>query len=153
MNWLIWGLPGILGVATVVQSGLNRRLGGQLGLPAALLINSAVLAAATVALYFATRLAPQAFPETLWRPDPAAPRLSPAWLVVPGVMGFLIVLGLPYGIARLGALQVIVGFVAVQLVAAIAWDAAIEGIAVSPLRVAGAALAVAGTLLALKGGN
>lgn len=68
------------------------------------------------------------------------------------MLGFLIILGMPLAIARLGAVQSVLLLIAAQLGASLAWDALAEGRPATLARVVGSALAFAGAALAvLKG--
>lgn len=143
---MIWILPILAGVCVVLQGGWNRQLGPQLGLAGALFANSVVFLAGAAVLLLAVRLAPERWPEFLRLPDPTG-----SWLqwraILPGICGLVIVLGIPWGISHLGALRVVLLVVAAQLLAGLVWDAAVEGIAVDPWRLAGIGLAVAGAAL------
>jgi transporter family-2 protein len=68
--------------------------------------------------------------------------------MVPAFGGVIIVAGIPWAIARLGALPVLVGIVASQMVVGLLWDALVEGQPITALRVVGATLAVAGVFVA-----
>ena len=68
------------------------------------------------------------------------------------MLGFLIILGMPLAIARLGAVQSVLLPIAAQLGAGLAWEALAEGRPATLARVVGSALAFAGAALAvLKG--
>lgn len=135
-----------LGCTAVVQASLNRRIAGQIGLAPTVLLNGVIVAACAGAFYFAARRG--------WVAGMVAndARMSWWWLV-PGVLGFALITGLPWAIARVGALQVFVVAVAAQMIASLAWDALVEGIPVNTLRATGAVVCVAGVALALYGSN
>jgi uncharacterized membrane protein YdcZ (DUF606 family) len=140
-------LPVAVGVAVVVQAGINRQLAGQWGLAATATVNSVVVLLLALAVFATARLRPDAVPEIFRMPQEFA--AMPAWrLFVPGALGLLVVLGLPWSFERLGALQVILTVLVAQLVASLLWDAWVEGIAAHPLRIAGAMIALGGAALA-----
>ena len=130
-------IPVIIGVAIVLQGGLNRRMGGHLGLPSTLFVGT--LCSFTAATLYFTLSGP--------RIEPLLRAFSP-WFVVPGILGFCIILGIPWAMARIGAVQAFLLLVSAQIAASAAWDAKIEGLPLSSTRVAGIVLAWAGTLLA-----
>jgi bacterial/archaeal transporter family-2 protein len=134
----------------VAQGGLNRRLAGQWGLPGAVLLNTVVLLGVVLTLFALMSAVPSLFPEGFGG-RPQLRGFSP-WYLLPGVLGFVIVLGMPVAIARLGAVQSVLLLIAAQLVASLAWDALVEGRPATLVRVVGSVLAVAGAaLVVLKG--
>jgi transporter family-2 protein len=133
-----------LGCVAVVQASLNRRIAGQIGLAPTVLMNGVIVAFCAGAFYLAARRGlvsalVEGHATLKW------------WWLVPGVLGFALITGLPWAIARVGALQVFVVAVAAQMIASLAWDALVEGIPVNALRATGAAVCVAGVALALYG--
>ena len=141
-------VPLVLGVAAVLQATFNREIAAHTGLPAAAALN--MLVASIAALAFAAYCAVQKAPDGLlrWTPDAAAFRW---WWLVPGAIGFLIVLGLPWAVQRLGALSTFVVLVGAQMLASALWDRFAAGIPFSLPRVLGAACTVLGiTLLCWK---
>lgn len=139
--------PLLAGALGVLQNAVNRKLADSLGLPFALVVNSLVLLAASCALYFALRSwPPESLPE-IFRPRanwgaPSLPHL------LPGLFGFTIITVLPWAIQRVGATRVFIGIVVAQLAVSLLWDVFAENLALSPTRIAGAALALAGALVA-----
>ena len=79
-----------------------------------------------------------------WQLDASAFR---GWWLVPGLVGFLIVLGLPWAVQRIGALSTFVALVGAQMLASAAWDRLAGGIPLSAPRVLGAICTVAGVVL------
>ena len=135
----------MLGLAGVVQGGLNRRIMDLWGLPATTLFNSFCFFTAAVLAYVATR----SLPETaLLGHRPAAFTQVQWWYIIPGFLGFIFVFGVPIGIARGGALALFVGIVASQLLISFLWDSYVEGIPASGLRAVGALLALTGAVIA-----
>ena len=128
-------LPLILGTFIVLQGAFNRRISAENDLASTVLLNSSVLLAASVVFYLVARASqPEGGPGTTgfgFR----------AWYILPGLLGFGIVAGVPWGIERFGALKVFVGLIAAQLVASLAWDAAIELRPVTLVRAGGSLIA------------
>ncbi len=138
-------LPFLLGVAAVLQGGLNRQISGTLGLPQAALFNTLVLLGAVGALLAWARLHPEALPPLFQlRPGWAQFR---TWWVLPGLCGFALVAGIPWAISRLGAFPVFLGILGGQLVMSLAWDALVEHRPLTLIRLAGAGLALLGAWL------
>lgn len=136
-----------LGAVTVLQATLNRRIGSELGLGGAVLLNAVVMcgaaailvgyltASGTTLLSNGALLGFEGLRQWSW------------WWILPGLFGLGIVLGLPMMVERVGALTVFVGLVAGQTIAGLIWDALEEGIAVTPSRALGVACAIAAVLL------
>lgn len=137
-----------IGLSSVIQAGLNRQMSTPWGLPSTVLLNAIMFLLAS-AIYFALAKGGWVtFPEALqerrgfenWQ----------WWYLLPGLLGFVFVIGLPYAIARIGALQVFVGLVVAQMVGGLLWDRFVEGLDWSVSRIAGATLAVIAVLLASR---
>lgn len=147
---LISLVPLLCGLAVVAQAGLNRRFAGQWGLLSAVLMNMVVATVATFAVYLLARSVPGFWPEA------AAPggqgRLFAGftvWHLLPGLCGVLIVLGMPWAMGRLGAVQSALLLMAAQLLTSLVWDAMVEGRPATLARVVGSALAFAGAAIAV----
>ncbi len=130
-------LPTLLGFAAVLQAGMNRQIARDWGIGGATLLNAGVLFAVAFALCFlVTDLRPKFELQHLrW------------WFVVPGILGFCFVAGIPIAIAKIGATRVFVGLVAAQLAASLLWDFWMESMPISWPRVAGIALALLGVAI------
>ena len=135
-----------LGAIAVFQAGLNRRIAATWGLAPTIFLNGVMVALLAGGFFFAAQRG--------WL-DAVAPGASPSqlkiWWLLPGVFGFLLITGLPWAVARIGALEVFVGVVAAQMAASLIWDAVVERIALSPARVGGALLCLAGVARAVFG--
>ncbi|MCY1020278.1 DMT family transporter [Pyxidicoccus sp. MSG2] len=147
---LISLVPLLCGLAVVAQAGLNRRFAGQWGLLSAVLMNMVVATVATFAVYVVARSVPGFWPEA------AAPGGSgrffdgfTVWHLLPGLCGVLIVVGMPWAMGRLGAVQSALLLMAAQLLTSLVWDAMVEGRPATLARVVGSALAFAGAAIAV----
>ncbi len=137
MNTLFALTPAGLGILIVIQAGLNRRIAAHWSLPAAALLNAAVLAIAATAVFYIT-----ASQRTV-----DLKSFSP-WFLFPGLIGLTLVLGGPWAMARFGAAHTFVLVVAAQLLTSALWDLKIEGIALTTPRVAGIVLTWVGAFVA-----
>lgn len=137
-------VPFALGIAAVLQATLNRQVAAHNGLAAATALNMAVagLCAAAFAAWCAAR--GDTTGALRWSADPGAFRV---WWLVPGVVGFLIVLGLPWSVHRIGALSTFVALVGAQMLTSALWDLFVGGIPLSSTRIAGATCTIAGVVL------
>ena len=144
---LAWLVPVLVGVAVVLQGGFNRQASQHWGLANTVLVNGVVFLVVSLLLWATMKLRPGVLPREFLPPDDGGP--VAVWRVIlPGVFGVLIVIGLPWAIARLGALGAILILLVTQLIVSMIWDAYVEGVPVQPLRVAGATLALIGAWLA-----
>lgn len=132
MRWMLF-LPGLLGLASVMQSALNRQLAKSWGVPAAVLINTLVFLVLSVGFYVSARSAARG--PFQW------------WFLVPGVLGFCLVAGMPLAIARIGAFSAYAMLIAGQLITSLIWDAVVEGAPLTAVRGIGAALLVASAVM------
>jgi transporter family-2 protein len=148
MRWMVL-LPGFLGMAAVLQGGLNRQIAGPWGLAAAALFNTLVLLAAVGALLAVARLRPAALPE-LFQVRGALAQVR-WWWILPGLFGFALVTGIPFAISRLGAFPVFVGILVGQMITSLAWDALLEGRPLTAARLCGAVLAIVAAVLVGRG--
>jgi bacterial/archaeal transporter family-2 protein len=137
-------VPFVLGVAVVLQATLNRQIAAHTGLAVATVLNMLVAAgcAFAFALWCGVRGDQDGFLR--WHLDLSAFRV---WWLVPGIVGFLIVLGLPWSVQRIGALSTFVMLVGAQMLASALWDRFAGGIPLSPSRILGALCTVAGVVL------
>jgi transporter family-2 protein len=142
-------IPGFLGVAAVLQGGLNRQIAARVGLPSAVLLSAATLLLAAIALWMLACRAPAGLPWYLQLHGHIG--LFKAWWVLPGLLGMTIVLGIPFAIQRVGAFPVFLGVLAGQLLTSLLWDALMEGRPLTPMKVCGALLALAGAALVGRG--
>jgi bacterial/archaeal transporter family-2 protein len=136
---IFWMLPFVVGICTVMQGALNKRLATEWGLGWALLWNS-LICAVLAGLLVAFNLYPGKinFVEMKW------------WHFLPGLFGFVIILLIPLSISKLGALNSFLILVCSQIIVSGAWDQIVEGISLSWTRLLGACLALLGAWLATK---
>ncbi len=141
-------LPLLIGATGVLQNTLNRKIAAGIGLPLALLVNSFTLVLLSVALFFCLRLVPNENLPEIFR---SRTEWSLGWKnLLPGFFGFFIIATAPLAIGRVGATKVFIGVIVAQIIASILWDFYAEALPISSTRLIGAALALAGALLAVR---
>ena len=59
------------------------------------------------------------------------------WYILPPILGFFIIAGIPYAILKLGAVKVTVGLIAAQMVTSIVWDIMVEDVSLNMMKVVG----------------
>ena len=141
--WIL--LPIALGLAAVLQAGLNRQIATHWGLSGAALLNGLIVAAMAILVFLLAGRYPAGFPE-LVRPKGELAGFR-AWYLLPGLLGIFLVLGIPLGMQKLGALRVFLTLIVVQIAAALLWDVAVERIPLTATRLIGALTALAGVVL------
>lgn len=138
-------VPFTLGVIGILQGGLNRQISNTIGVAQATLISNIVTVLICIAFYFFVKSFPQFFPEFFRIKAPIA--TYQWWYIFPAIFGFMIVAGLPYAIAEIGAVRVIILLVAAQMLTGVAWDYWVEHIHLSPQKFLGMVAAMISVLL------
>lgn len=145
MNFLISFSPALLGLAVVLQAGLNKRIAGQWGLSATVLLNAIVFAVVAALIYGLSIWKLDLFPENL-RPLTSEKTVL-WWYIVPGLLGCLLVFGGPWAIGKWGAVHTFIMIISAQLLGSLLWDWQVEAMSISPLRLAGIVLAWVGAVI------
>jgi transporter family-2 protein len=128
----------------VLQVTLNGRVATQWGLAPAAVLNSII--ALALAIGFAAWCTVRGPSSGLYRVHIDA-SLVRWWWLLPGCFGFSIVAGMPWAVAKLGALATFVALIGAQMIGSMLWDGWVDGTALTVPRVLGAAFAVAGVAL------
>lgn len=133
-------LAALVGLSIVVQGGINAQLGRSINLYVLLAVGNSVCAALSLGVFAVTH------------GGGLAGELArlPLRVLIPSVCGFVITAGMPTAIARVGAPNAISVLIAVQLLASLAWERLSGGHALTPTRLAGAALLFLGALLVVR---
>jgi len=137
-------VPFVLGIVAVMQATLNKEIAAHTGLAAATALNMTVAAVCAFAFAAWCAMRGDAAGLTRWSIEPSAFR---AWWLLPGLVGFAIVIGLPWSVQRIGALSTFVVLVAAQMLASALWDRFAAGIPLTPSRLAGASCTIVGVIL------
>ena len=148
MNSWVSFLPAILGVVVVLQAGLNKKISAQWGISTAVFLNAVVFLVIAAVFYFLTLTRADLFPAN-FKPNFDLKTFS-WWYLVPGALGCLLVFGGPLAIMRWGAVHTFILIISAQLLASLIWDYQVEGLPVSPMRIAGISLAWIGAVLVCK---
>ena len=136
-------VPAIVGVFTVVQAGMNRHVAKSWGLPAAVLLNGAILTVVALAVFVWARASGV---SGLFAGKADWTAFRPFWLIS-GVLGFGIVLGIPFAMDKIGATRAFVVIVSAQMIGSVLWDLALDGVRPTPARLGGALLAIGSAVL------
>lgn len=149
MSWAWSIVPAFFGFFTILQAGLNRRIAQSWGIPSATFLNACVLIllAGGFLIFAVNRAEPL---PGLFRGTFDVKNAAP-WFVIPGILGFILIVGGPWALARFGAVHTFTLLISAQLLGSLAWDRWIEGIAISPMRVVGVVITWLGVLIAIRG--
>jgi bacterial/archaeal transporter family-2 protein len=133
------------GLAGVLQSGLNKKIGLKTGLAYTLHIgNFVVLVGGVFILYVIARLSTGDFGKMVRFKFPSSGDVFQWWYLVPGFMGLFFIISAPYAISKIGALKVFIGIMAAQVIGSFIWDLWVEKIPSDTWRIVGALLTLAG---------
>jgi len=138
-------LCAVVGMVTVLQAGINRRLADVVGFLGATLFSNFILFLLSIVVLIAIGL----YQAELFQEWAKLRTNFTWWYLLPGLFGFLIVIGLPIAIFHLGASKVFVIFIAMQLLTSVFWDIFAEGLSISPFRLLGIGLVAMGAGLSL----
>lgn len=132
---MVWLIAFGAGLAAVIQGGLNRLAGRTMDLPTIVLVNGGVFLIAAGAHWWLRREQWSASGSWSW------------YALLPGLLGFVFVLAVPFAIARLGAMSVFICLIAAQISGGLIWDLLVEGLSPSPAKWLGALLTLAGAAI------
>jgi len=142
-------LPLMIGAFGVLQNTLNKKLAGTMGLPMALVINNIVLLISALLFFFFIRLPGEDRVPEIFRTKLTESFWNVQYLV-PGLLGFFIIVTAPWSIEKVGATKVFVMIIVAQVVTSLAWDYWVESSPMPPLRLAGALIAAIGAFIAVR---
>ncbi|MDD0853714.1 DMT family transporter [Halobacteriovorax sp. GB3] len=128
-------IPVILGTVGILQAGLNRTMSNEVGLTHAALLGNAITLICSCLLLFYIKINSDKLPSMFELK--ASISAFKWWYIIPGIFGFMFVIGLPWGIYKIGAVKVTVGLIAAQMIAGVLWDIFVEKIPVNTMKVMG----------------
>ncbi|MDD4972793.1 MAG: DMT family transporter [Bacteriovorax sp.] len=134
MNWTIL-LPLFIGCFGILQGAINRQIATTIGVAQATLITNIGSVIICIGFYFFVKYFSDLFPDFFQMKAPIT--TYKWWYIFPPILGFLIIAGIPFAIAKLGAVKVTVGLIAAQMVTSIVWDMMVEDISLNIMKVIG----------------
>lgn len=138
-------LPFVIGMVTVLQSTLNKKISMSEGVASAVFINSTLILIISFVFFLLQKNSIISLPEGLRSESLFA--FKKWWVIVPALCGFTIVMGFPLSLTRLEVAQVFVLAIAGQCVAGLLWDTLIDGHPFQALKTLGVFLTLIGALL------
>jgi len=138
----------LAGTFAVLQSGINKNIAQLWGLSSSLLLNGLVFLVFNFLLFVFVWWQPRILPAE-YALQGSLTDMKWFW-ILPGLFGFLLVLGLTFSMGKIGALQTFVISIAAQMLVGLAWDALMENKPVTILRLVGAVMTFAGAWVATQ---
>jgi bacterial/archaeal transporter family-2 protein len=145
-------LPFLIGLAGVAQGILNRQVSASWGLTWAVVLNAVLFIVYSLVLLGFLQYAPQVLPEYL-RVSTFSTEKFKWWFVLPGLCGFLLVLGIPWSIQIMGPSKTFILFIVAQIVFSLLAEKFFFGSDIPVLKIAGALLAMCGAALVMWSPN
>ena len=145
-------LPLVIGLAGVTQGILNRQVSASWGLAWAVGLNAVLFIIYSAVLLALLQFAPQVLPEYL-RVSAFSAEKFKWWFILPGLCGFLLVLGIPWSIQMMGPSKTFILFIVAQIVFSLLAEKFFFGSEIPFLKIAGALLAMAGAALVMWSPN
>ena len=134
-----------VGASVIVQGGLNKYVSASWGLTGAVLLNAIVFLVIAAFLFYLGKLNPLSVGEFM------APKGSfsqfKLWYLIPGIAGFVIVLGIPFAIQNIGATQTFIWILTAQIIGGFIWDFFVEQKEISKYQVIGGLVCIIGVLV------
>jgi transporter family-2 protein len=127
--------PFFLGCIGILQGAINRQIANTIGVTQATLIGNIGTIILCLVFYFAVKSYSSLFPDFFHIRAPFA--TYKWWFVFPALFGFLIVAGMPFAIAKLGAVKVTVGLISAQMITSVLWDILVEGLSLNVMTLIG----------------
>ena len=134
MNWTVF-LPLLIGCLGILQGAMNRLVSNYIGVSQASLITNLGSVILCIFFYFFVKAYSQFFPELYHIKAPLT--TYKWWFIFPPIFGFLIIAGIPFAIAKLGAVKVTVGLIAAQMITSVIWDLMVEDITLNVMKLIG----------------
>lgn len=128
-------VPVLLGVVSVLQAGLNRKIAVGQGLLEAVFINATILFSLALGSFILFERKLPAVQNFSW------------WYCLPGIFGFLLVSGGPWSVARLGASTTFVLLISTQIVMSLVWDLMVEEVSWNSWKISGIIIVWLGALM------
>lgn len=134
MNWTI-ALPLFIGCFGILQGAINRVIATHIGVAQASLITNIGSTIICLFFYLFAKAYSHLLPEFYQIKAPLT--TYKWWFIFPPMLGFAIIAGIPYSIAKLGAVKVTVGLIAAQMITSVLWDLLVEGVTINMMKFIG----------------
>lgn len=142
-------LPVILAFSVVSQGLLNKKVGAEQGLAFAVFLNAIVFLIVSGILFFISKNFSESVPAFLKLPTDSKNIFSieNAWYLIPGLCGFVLVLGIPWSLQNLGSAKTFIILIVSQIILSLLAEKFYFQNEVSLLKMAGALVALVGAVM------
>jgi bacterial/archaeal transporter family-2 protein len=139
MKW-IYIVPLLIGIFGILQGALLKNVALEIGVAHAILIALAIYFFLGIILFILVSNLPQVLPAFYAVKYPVT--YFKWWYLVPGIIGFFIVLFFPQAMNQLGAVKVTILIIAGQIITSTFWDFFIDHISFTPFKFLGIIFAI-----------
>jgi uncharacterized membrane protein YdcZ (DUF606 family) len=143
-----WTLPLFLGAISVFQAGLNETMISKIGFSLTMVCNSVVLLGLSLLFVTLFQQNPAFLPKEFHAPS--SEFTWNWWYLLPGLLGFFLVAGIPISFAANGSAKTMILLVAFQILTGILWDYFYREAEFSKRQIFGAGLALLGAVLTIS---
>jgi transporter family-2 protein len=144
---LAFFIPLILGAFGILQGTINRQVAGHIGVAQATLISNMGTFVICLGFYSLVKYMPHLVPDFFQVRTPIT--TYKWWFIFPAIFGFLIVTGMPFAFAKLGAVKVTVCLIAAQMLTSALWDIYIDNLEFNMLKIFGIVFSVISVVLVM----
>lgn len=135
-------IPILIGAATILQSGINKDIGSKYSLSLAILFNGVILTLLAIGFFAQQNIFSSEpisgfrsfFSEFKWQ------------YLLPGILGFFVITGIPFAISKSSATKVFVLLVTTQTLGSMLWDYFADAKEIGLKQIIGVILALSGIL-------
>ena len=139
MKW-IYFVPLLIGILGILQGALLKNVALEIGVAHAILIALSIYFFLGIVLFILVSNNPQILPDFYAVKYPLT--YYKWWYLVPGLLGFFIVLFFPQAMNQLGAVKVTILIIAGQIITSTLWDFFIEHLSFTPFKFLGIIFAI-----------
>lgn len=139
MKW-IYLIPLLIGILGILQGALLKNVSVEIGVAHATLITMAIYFFLGVVLFFLVRSNPQIVPAFYAVKSPLT--YFKWWYLIPGIIGFFIVLFFPQAMHSLGAVKVTILIIGGQIITSTLWDFFVDKIPFTSFKFLGLLFAI-----------
>lgn len=133
-------VPIIVGICTILQSGLNNKVSGDWGLSKAVFLTCLLTVFISGLFMLIVKATPQSFPSILHLKGGIGD--FKWWWLIPAFFGVTIVIGLPYAFFKVGAVNTIITMIASQMITSVLWDIYVEKLPINTMKSLGVLFAL-----------
>ncbi len=142
-------LPVILALSVVLQGMLNKKIAAEQSLVFAVFLNATVFLIVSGVLFFISKKYSESMPSFLKMPIDSKNIFSSdnLWYLIPGLCGFVLVLGIPWALQNLGSAKTFIILIVSQIILSLLAEKFVFNNDLSILKITGALVALVGAVM------